>query len=469
MISGQQALRFIDQAVGQIRGQESSFQAALAQAADQAARLRAERTQALRQFAAVRLDALARERLVSELAFAERKALETIAAGERAAEKRASERAALAARRESAAEERYAKADAYADELAALEDFQAGVEPGVRRSPEWIAANDALARARTVAEEADRKAGVAEADRDEKRKPYEADSLFMYLWKRGFGGSGYRANPLTRWLDGKVAALVRYQDARPNFAMLNEIPLRLREHAQRCAQAVEAERERIAEIELAALRTAGIAPFEARVERARAAAQAADAALAEIDAALARLDAEMAERPAEAIFEQAVDVLLKADAQQTVDGLYRAARQTRTRADDTIVDRVVEIDRAIARLEDEKRDLRKKAQEAAARRAATERERDSFRRRGWDSPYGEFRNEHVIGQVLGGLIKGGIQGAILGDVLRDNYRERRPRADSTFGGSGGFNLPFPRGGSGGGGWLGGGGGGGDGFNTGGSI
>ena len=46
----------------------------------------------------------------------------------------------------------------------------------------------------------------------------------------------YRENNLIQYLDGLVAGLVGYPEARPNFAMLNEIPLRLREHAERQQQ-----------------------------------------------------------------------------------------------------------------------------------------------------------------------------------------------------------------------------------------
>ena len=37
-----------------------------------------------------------------------------------------------------------------------------------------------------------------------------------------------------------IARLVGYPEARPNFAMLNEIPMRLREHAERQQQIAEA-------------------------------------------------------------------------------------------------------------------------------------------------------------------------------------------------------------------------------------
>ena len=87
-------------------------------------------------------------------------------------------------------------------------------------------------------EAAERKAEQAERDLAEKRVPYEADPLFMYLWNRGFGTGAYRASNLVRYFDRKVARLVGYQDARVNYAMLLELPVRIREHAERLKAAL---------------------------------------------------------------------------------------------------------------------------------------------------------------------------------------------------------------------------------------
>lgn len=484
MISGQQALRQIELAAGQIRGQENELQTALAQAAERATRLRAERIEAFKQLAAVRLDALRGQKIAADLDAAERRALDQIAETERELARIGGERARLETARAGAERERHEKADALAAALDELEQLQARVEPQARAQPEWLAQKKAAEAAQGIAEEADKKAKVAEADLDAKRRPYEADPLFMYLWRRKFGTADYKAGHFVRFMDRKVAALVNYPDARANYAMLTEIPKRLRAHAQRQADAVAAEKERLAQIELAALRAAGSGVVEARVEEARTSAKAAEDALMAAEAAIAALDArqgEFTKSRTDAALTRAVDLVSSADAQEEIEELYREARQTPTRDDDMIVARIEKIDNQIARAEDEMASLRRKAQEVAGRRVEVERERDSFRKRGWDNPYGQVTNENMLGDVLGSLIKGAIQGAVLGGVLRDGYQERRPRADSDFGGSGGFNFPLPPlGGDSGGGWIGGGGwgggsdsgglgGGGDGFHTGGSI
>jgi hypothetical protein len=87
-----------------------------------------------------------------------------------------------------------------------------------------------------IVRNAEEKAARAEADRAEKRRPYESDPLFMYLWRRRFGTRDYEASNLVRYFDRKVAHLIGYEAARVNYAMLMELPDRLREHAERLKQ-----------------------------------------------------------------------------------------------------------------------------------------------------------------------------------------------------------------------------------------
>jgi hypothetical protein len=80
---------------------------------------------------------------------------------------------------------------------------------------------------------AERKADQAEGDLSAKRVPYEADPLFMYLWERGFGTPNYRSARFARFLDRKVARLIGFEEARRNYSVLVDLPVRLREHADR--------------------------------------------------------------------------------------------------------------------------------------------------------------------------------------------------------------------------------------------
>ncbi len=477
MISGQQALRSIDQAAAQIRGQEQQLDAALRSAGDDLVRLRAERVATLKQLATVRLDALKGERVVWDLDVAERRALQLLADDQQAGLALSQRLAEAQAAREKAEALRIGQADALAQALSALEEFQAKVEPGIKASVAWVSRKAAIDHAEAVAAKADSKADLAEADRDAKRKPYESDPLFMYLWNRKFGTSDYRSGGLVRFFDRKVGGLVGFANARPNYQMLNEIPARLREHAERCVAAVAAEREQLVAVEAAGLKSAGSGPHEEKVAAGRAALADAEAKLAAADKALGELDREREAAlsgRAKGAFDEAVEMLAEADGNEDIRELFREASQTRTGEDDALVRRIEAIDARNGQAEQAVAQLRQDAGTLARRRVEVEQQRETFRRQGYDSPYGQFGNDQLIGQVLGGIVKGAIEGAVLGGVLRDGYRERPRRADSSFGGNGGFSFPFPGGGGGGGGnWGGGGGsssgGGRDGFTTGGQF
>ncbi|MGA2637163.1 hypothetical protein [Methylocella sp.] len=484
MISGQQALREIEQATAAVRSQESEC-ASLLQGADQdLARLRAARGGLLRQLASARLDAMQSEKISGERASAESQALALIARGKASLDALAARINDAEAARTGAEADRAAKAAEVTGVLSELEELQASVEPKVRGSAEWIGQKDIVDRAQRIHDAADAKADRAEADRAAKGKPYEDDPLFKYLWSRGFGTSQYRSGFFVRYIDEKIARLVGFQGARANYAMLNEIPVRLRAHEERCRAAFEAERQKLEQIEKAGLAAAGAGALEDRLRPAEAALTEADARLKAADAKLLALDRERdaaLKTESQGAYAQAIEILAEADSRESISRLYYKATQTMSQQDDAIVRQIEVNDKNIAAADRKRTDLIARAQVLAQRRSEIEAQRAQFYRRGYDNPMGQFSNEGAIANVLGGILQGVVQGAVLGQVLQGGYSERQRRADSGFGGGSGFNFPGGGGFGGGGGWIGGGGGGfrgggggggfggGDGFRTGGGF
>lgn len=425
------------------------------------------------------------EQIAGEIASAEHRALRMIAKSRTALESLTTRISAAQTARAETEAERHQKAEEVALILGQLEELQADVEPKVRGSAEWITQKELLDRARHIFEAADAKAAQAEADRAAKGKPYEDDSLFMYLWSRGFGtpqcGSGF----FVRFFDEKVARLIGFYAARPNYAMLKEIPLRLRAHAERCRAELGAERQKLEKIEKAGLEAAGAEAFEEKLRAAQAALATADDRLKSADATLRTLDAERdraLKNDVQSATTRAIDILSDADSNESIRELYRKAAMTRAIEDDVAVQEIEANDRNIAAGERQRAELIAKARQLAQRRSEIEAERAKFYRRGYDNPMGQFNNENAIADVLGGILKGVVQGAVLGTVLQGGYNERQRRADSGFGGDRGFNFPGGQGGGFGGGfgggWIdpgggnsggGGFGGGDDGFRTGGGF
>jgi hypothetical protein len=473
MISGRQALEAIEQAIAQARGDEHQLEAKLRALSEEAVRLRAQRMDAFRELGRLKLDALARANVLGQIDAVERRALAILDDRRRALEQLTVRRTDAEKRVEQAEAERHGKAAALEEALDRVQELRLRVEADARVSSEWATQRARIDDAAQTAAQAEAKAKQAEADREDKRKPYEADPLFIYLWRRRFGTAEYRASYFVRFFDRKVARLVGYDKARANYTLLNEIPLRLREHADRIAKEVEAERARLTAVERGALVAAGVEPLEAAARDAKAALDEAEAKLTEARAVLTdfdrRHDASVLE--GDVPFKEAVELLAKSDAEQDLQALYREARATSTPQDDAIVRRIEATEAAIGDAEQEMGRIRQSLRALAHRRAEVERERDVFRQRGYDNPYGTIGNEAVLMNVLGGILTGILQGAVLGQVLNQGYHRRSSPWDSDFGGGG---FPFPGGGGGsigGGGFSTGGsfGGGGGGFRTGGGF
>ncbi len=408
------------------------------------ARLRAARNGLLRQLAAARLDAMQSEKISGELASAEAQALALIANSKASLDALSARLAQAQEARARAEAERAAKAEEVTAILGQLEDLQASVEPKVRASVEWIGQKEIVDRAQRIYEAADAKADRAEADRAAKGRPYDDDPLFKYLWSRGFGTSAYRSGFFVRFIDEKIARLVGYQGARANYAMLNEIPVRLRAHEERCRALVDAERQKLQDIEKAGLAAAGSGALEERLHPAEAALTEADGRLKAADAALLALDRQRdaaLKSEKDGVYAKAIEILAEADSRESISKLYYKATQTMSQQDDAIVRRIEAGDKTIAAAGRKRTDLIARAQVLAQRRSEIEAQRAQFYRRGYDNPMGQFSNEQAISNVLGGILQGVVQGAVLGQVLQGGYNERARRADSGFGGGGGFNFP----------------------------
>ena len=91
----------------------------------------------------------------------------------------------------------------------------------------------------------------------------------MYLWRKKFGTAEDRSGPLVRFFDRHVARLIGYDKARANYALLNDIPQRLREHAKHMKAEIANAREQLKTMERDALVRAGIRPLADRARGAK--------------------------------------------------------------------------------------------------------------------------------------------------------------------------------------------------------
>ena len=233
MRTGHETLASIEQALSDITHQESELRRGLERVNQERASLAAERLASLKDLANVRVhDAIAdgvideADKLshqVRNLLSARMKSISALQERDAAAER---ERKDLTQKLEdlnhtiTALEEKL-------DHFATAAQAALGADAGFTKQK---AQYEEL---RGIREKAEARAKQVAREEREKSAPYRSDSLFMYLWNRGFGTSTYQATGLIRFLDEWVAGLIRYTDARANYAMLTEIPTRLKAHAIR--------------------------------------------------------------------------------------------------------------------------------------------------------------------------------------------------------------------------------------------
>jgi hypothetical protein len=403
-------------------------------ASDRAIELRAQRMQLFRELGRLRLDQLQSDALAEGVSELETQALAVFEKERQALEDVTERRRQAQTAAERAETERDKRAAALEQALHALADLRTSIEAETKVSREWAERRGRIDQFSAMAIEAERKLLQAEADRERKRSPYEADPLFSYLWNRRFGTPAYSSRALVRLVDRWLARLIGYDRARVNYQLLNEIPVRLREHATRLRQDADAAAAELNEIEQSALQQQGVQQLERRVAQARTALKEAELSVSEAHRALSLVDREHEKALLRrAPYGPAVDLLAKADAAQDLDALYRKAMQTPSPEDEGIIRRIQATEASIGSVEEEIGRIRREIRELAERRGEIEVERDEFRRRGYDRPNGMLGNEKVLTKVMGGILGGILSGKVMRDVVDRGY-QRQTTWNSDFGG-----------------------------------
>lgn len=327
-----------------------------------------------------------------------------------------------------------------------------------------------VARAETAtatAEAAAKKAEQSEADRAQKSEAYKADPLFMYLWERGFGTPEYKHGGIVRTLDRWVSNLIGFLEARPSYVLLNEIPVRLRAHADRVAEAAN---EAVTAVSVSANKALAEIAGEDLVGRADALAAgiaAQEEALSPAEEAMAALDAKANAFAAgeDESFRKAIEALSRSIAGEDIRALREQAERTPSPEDERFVARLSRARSEARQLEPEAEKLRKELADVTKRREELLQIARDFRRRGWENRGNSFN----MGDLMTGFMLGQIsRGAFWGGITRSH---RGPSFGSGGFSSGGFRSGGGGfGGFGGGGFRGGGGfGGGGGFRGGGGF
>jgi len=281
--------------------------------------------------------------------------------------------------------------------------------------PTYSAKAERLASLQSMVEQASAKAEKAHTEEVEKGAPYRNDPLFIYLWERKYGTSDYDVSGLVRALDGWVARLIDYQDARANFAVLTQIPERLAAHVERLQAMAEKEQDALEAMEAEKIKE-----------------------LDEHDAELERRNAELLETGKQLktyaeghdpSFQDAVKKTADFLESRSLNVLREETRRTPEPGDDQILAVIEKLANERSALETLAQSRREALEAAFKRKEELLRIAAEFRRSGYDRPGSVFEPEGTGEALLKLLLQGAITAAEYWLRTQGNHRRRRRPAD----------------------------------------
>ncbi len=463
MISGRQTLSSIDSSLQELRGKISQGEQQIEERSSQLIALQQEEVQSYRELSRLRVKILAADQLITIPDDAERTVRGLLEQRQSGLQKIREEIAASEQQRSDLEQRRQ-------EQAVVVEEAAKTVDAAEKRTQDRLNDDPAYKEQLLITREMERtvkhaqsKATQREEELENKGTPYHNDSLFMYLWNRKYATVEYQANPLTRWLDGKVAKLIRYGVVRVNFSKLQEIPRRLREHADQIEQKGKQEFEVLKALDTKARGEDGIPALEDILKQ-------KEKELTVIDEQLEKAEALQRQREQlqtdfsvgeDQYYTKAIDYLTTELRRDDLKDLRRQAQATPYPEDDLIISNLLDAEAQQDDILAGIKELKNSNVQEQQRLHQLESMRSEFKTNRYDSVGTSFSDPAVINAILGNLINGALTSKAFWQILEQQRRYQPRRANPGFG-SGGFGrgtvwgsgMRFP--GSGGGGIFGGG-------------
>ncbi len=440
MYTGRQALGSIDGAVHSAQARITEAEQSIELTTKRLLGLDQEEIAQFRVLARVRVDLLAAGEILSHLDESEQTTNRILESRVQAHEKLAQEIRESEQQRYTLDEMRNQQSQQVDEAEVVLDKHEADTQKRLLSNTRYQKQLEIAQQAERVAKHAEEKTGLALDDRKEKGGPYENDPLFIYLWRRGYGTSGYHANPLFRYLDGWVAKLCRYGDARANYSMLTEIPRRLKAHADKVRSGANVEFEKLEQLELEAAEADGIPVLQQSLEQTREALEELGDKLTgqqkSHQALLRRKDSYAAGE--DRYFVQAVEYLASELLRDDIATLDRDARLTPMPADDVVVSRIFDLrsdKQAVGEILERHRASLKTHRE---RLNELESLRLEFKRQRYDGGSSVFADGNLVGMMLNEFLRGVLSRDGLWREISRQHRRRTKHSNPNFG-TGGFS------------------------------
>ncbi|MBD8890391.1 hypothetical protein [Roseibium litorale] len=447
MLNGRETLASLDQAMSDLRREETELDTRIERSTRSLADLRSRQNDGYRELARFRLDNDAASGLTSRLDDAAREA-------KRLMDKRSEDFRTLSEElrtKETALADLRKNRDALAgnrEQLASrMDSLMEEVDSLLEADESYLTQSRKAEAAAQTADAARAKAQRALADREEKGKAYQDDILFIYLWKRGFGTPEYASTGLIRSLDRWVARLIGFEGARANYAMLTRIPEKLAAHADRCEVLAAQEQDVLAAMSRKKMAETAGEDLAGKIEDATAEISALDQKIEDLEPSITTLTNAL-----HAFSNGEDDGFRKAEEQLSgslrgddLQDLWRDALATPSPEDEKIVRKLEDLADQIEAVERDIRQDRELQRDIAARRAELASVAQNFRRNGYDNWDSTFSDNSLTTVLLGELLKGAITGAEYWTRAQRSHKRRKPKG-TRIGFPGGSGLPRGMGG-----------------------
>lgn len=435
MWSGTSALKSIDQSLQSIRNDVVRLDSQLSQLTQKVASNQRQRNQLINSIARIRLSEIESGDLLQTLSAADHDAVAILQQRESALTALNNEITQLNQQLSSLEGEREKMLKKLNKNSQHIVDVEAKVQAQLKVDQAYLSQLEVARIADSVAQESNNKVEMAQADMAEKAKPYQADDLFMYLYNRGFGTTEYDAGLIARFIDGWVAKLIKYENARVNYWNLTEIPKRLEQHAQASINAADEASMAVQQLELDALEQAGINDLNQQLTKSREEMDKFDDTMEDVETNLNKKLEDRARFAAgqDDYLLRSVTRLTQALEHQDLQAVHRYVRATASPTDDQLVIELQALDDQLDDAGDDLRDVRVLHDNKITRLKELEGVRRNFKNSRFDDVRSGFGSQSLLTGVLGEFLQGLISGSDLWRVIQRNQRYRNVGSIPDFG------------------------------------
>ena len=454
MISGREILADLDRSLQQLREELHRMEDRVSLTSNRLVELRQHESVTYRKLAELRADEIQSGDFMQALDQAERKAAALLAERQQALESLSAQMQASIDQQKSLELQRQQQADRVNEASKALQ-AQIDITHAALEKTDAYQSQLALAqKAVDTLSAAEEKTAQTEKEHAGKARPYQADKLFSYLWERKYGTSEYHAGLISRFFDRLLAKHIRYEAARQNYFMLEEIPRRLREHCRQLEKQAGEQMEALSAIEREAEKADGVPALEDVVDTEKSKLTELDNAIQqEVDAYAKLLEQrELFVSGKDDYFTRAIDVLISNFQSEPIPQLRREAELTYGYEDDSLVSQLGDLRRSKATLDQGLDDNRQVHLQYTMRLHNLEDIRNRFKQYDFDAANSRFSDDGSLSLLFSEFVRGAVDADRVWNAIQMDQkfvRYRQYPSTTSIGFPGGFGFPggirIPRG------------------------